>query len=256
MGLAGGLLLLSGVFFWGCNKSETEDLNLDVGYDYFPLELGREYVYQVDSIVFDEGIGGIVTDSVRTYFREVVADTLLDNSGNTVYRFERYVRHQPEQPWIINKVWTSQRTVRQALRTEDNLRFISLVFPPAAGTSWDGTAFIDELTRIEVSGDPIQMFLGWESRFTEIDQPLVLGDLTFPETVTVEVADFESAIGLRRGHEKYARGVGLVFREWQILDTQCRACCGDTSSPLCSSLPWREKAEHGFILRQQLLSFR
>ena len=254
--LSGWYLLLVGSLLLGCNKSETELLALDTGYEYYRLQVGKEYIYQVDSILFDEGTGGIIVDSVRTFYREVVADTLLDNNGNALYRMERYVRRRPEEPWVINKVWTAQRTVRQAYRTEDNLRFISLVFPPVAGASWNGTAFIDELTSVEVSGDPIQMFVGWVSRFTEVGQSLVLGDLTFPETVTVEVADFESTIGLRKGFEIYARDVGLVYREWQILDTQCRVCCGDTSSPLCFSLPWREKAEHGFILRQQLLSFR
>lgn len=256
LGSFGSILLLGLATLFGCGKSETEDLDLDLGHDYFPLEVGREFVYQVDSIIFDEGPRGTIIDSVRTYFREVIAGTLLDNAGNIVFRVERFVREKPDSPWEIQKVWTAFRTEQQAFRTEDNLRFISLIFPPREGKSWDGTAFIDEFTNVDVAGDPVQVFLGWQSRLSAAGLPLTVGDFSFPETVTVDVADFETTIGIRRGYEQYARGVGLVFREWVVLDTQCRACCGDTSSPLCASLPWEEKAEHGFILRQQLVSFK
>jgi hypothetical protein len=63
--------------------------------------------------------------------------------------------------------------------------------------------------------------------------------------VTVQNADSENLIELRLAHEKYARGVGLVYRELWILDTQCiEDCIGMT---------WEQKAEKGFILKQTLI---
>ena len=47
--------------------------------------------------------------------------------------------------------------------------------------------------------------------------------------------------------EKYAKGVGLIYRAMKILDTQCIIDC--------QFLEWEDKAEKGYILTQQIIDY-
>ena len=244
-------LLLSGA----CQKSEVETLERDYGYAYYPLEVGREYIYEVDSIVFREGAAGAIADSSRTLVRERIVDTLIDNTGATRYRIERYERHSPAEPWQIKRVGTAARSDRQAFRTEDNLRFIVLVFPLRAAVTWDGNRYLPDGVFFEGSSRLVDLFKGWSYEVQSVDAPATVGDLRFDAVSTISLADSENAIEYRRATEQYARGVGLIYREWIILDTQCRFCCNGDIGAQCQGLPWQEKAENGFMLRQRVIDY-
>jgi hypothetical protein len=249
-------LLIFPLLFLSCSKSETEDLDIDFGYDYYPLEVGLEYIYQVDSIIFREGVGRILADTSRTFFREVIIDSLRDNAGQLVYRIERFERSTTDAPWRITKVLTASRTDRQAFRTEDNLRFINLVFPLHEGVRWDGNVFLPGSIKFKGSTRDVIIFEEWDYRVISFDIPETVAGQSYPAVATVQQADFdESILELRKAREKYARNVGLVSREWYILDSQCDFCCGGTGDA-CGNTPWEERVENGFILRQQLLSFK
>ena len=247
--------ILSFLALAACNKSETEELDRDYGYDYFPLQIGREYLYEIDSIVFRETAAGIQTDTSRTWLLERIVDSLEDNSGQVLYRIERFERKGTDAPWEIKNVWTAGRTDRQALRTEDNLRFIKLVFPLRAGESWKGNGYIPAGIFFEGSSRQVEIFKEWAYQVLSVDEPATVGKLSFDRVVTVANADFESIIEYRYAREQYARGIGLIYREWRILDTQCRYCCGGDTGDACQSLSWEQKGENGFILRQRLISF-
>ena len=255
------LFILAFAFFLACNKREVEDTRIeDFGYDYFPLEVGRSWEYEVDSIIYDPAVGGTAVDSFRTFIREVVADTLLDNTGEALYRVERYYRRNDTLPWQAERVLTLSRDEQRATRVEDNLRFTKLVFPVRAGKFWDGNAFFDELRFVFVAGESVQMFKGWQYRILEAGAPATVGSLEFEEVVTVQNADnryLNNFLELRLATEQYARGVGLVYRELNIWDTLCRDCCGgNTEDGVCQSLPWEEKVEKGFSVRQRLIRYQ
>ena len=249
------LLILAAGLLATCDKSETETLNLDYGYDYFPLEPGREYVYEVDSIVFQETVGGIRPDTSRTFLMERVVDSLLDGAGETVYRIERLERRNAEDPWTVKNIWTASRNARQAFRTEDNLRFIKLIFPVKTGLNWDGNAFVPEGIEYTGSSRLVEIYKGWDYNLLSVDEPATVGNMSFDRVATVSLADFESIIEYRYAIEQYARGVGLIYREMFIADTQCTFCCGGDTGAACQGLSWEDKAEHGFILRHRLISY-
>lgn len=229
-----------------CDWNKQEELELDMGYDYYPLELGQERFYAVDSIVYDPVPGGTARDSSRTLVREIVADTLRDLQGQLLYRIERYERKDASLSWEIRAVYAEQQNGRQLFRTEDNLRQIKLVFPPLEGSFWNAFAFFPEITRQEVAGELLEIFKGWTPQIRTSGSPWAVNGRSYGETVEVRLAEFETRIELRRVSERYARGVGLVYREMYILDTQCIAACQNQS--------WEQKAEKGFILRQWRLN--
>lgn len=247
-GFALFLLLLC----FSCNKREIEDINLDFGYEYFPLEIGKYWEYAVDSVIYDPALSGTAIDTISSFIREEIKDTFRDNLGELLYRVEKYHRRNDSLPWQVQKALTLSNQDRQAFRTEDNLRFIKMIFPADENKPWNGTAFIDEGFIIPIAGENMEVFKGWESVILSKGQPFTLDDLNFSDVMVVSIADNENLIEYRYGREMYAAGIGLVYRELKVLDTQCQTCCnGDFEQ--CEPLPWEEKAEKGFIIRQWLI---
>ena len=102
----------------------------------------------------------------------------------------------------------------------------------------------------------MEVFSDWDYTFSEMGLSVQQADLSFDEVITVQQADSDSATEYRFAKEQYAPGVGLIYREWFIADSQCNYCCGGVTSPSCQSTIWEERAEEGFILKQTLLSFK
>ena len=109
---------------------------------------------------------------------------------------------------------------------------------------WNGNKFIDEGTVISVAGESVTIFKNWLYEYRGTGESVEVGGQIYNDVVTVYQADEENLIELRLSYEQYARGIGMIYREMKILDTQCILPCeGET---------WEEKAEKGFIIRQTL----
>lgn len=243
-------VLLLGGLASACER-EVAAVSVDYHYAYFPLAVGQSWQYVVDSIVLRSQVGGIFYDSVRLFAREVLLDTLRDGAGQLWFRGERHERRADTLPWQYRQTFLLGRDARQALRREDNLNFVKLLFPPRANDRWDGNAGFDAFREIAVGGQSLALFVGWEYGYTGVHEPGMVGNYTFDSLLTVTAADYENLIDRRVVREQYAPGRGLVYREVEALHTQCQQCCGGNTSQ-CLDLPWRQKAEKGFILRQWL----
>ncbi len=237
-----GAFVLFLLFFSCKSENVTEEFPIDYGYEYFPLEIGKYKDYQVDSILYDTTGMGVLTRDSRIYVREMIMDTLTDNLGRTQYRIERFEKKNLADQWEIKDVWTAVRTETQAERIEENLRFIKMVFPLERGAIFNGNAFIDEYSIISVEGEPLEVFKGWESEIDEVGEATAIGNELYEEVTTIIQANSENAIELRSSFEQYANGIGLVYKEQRILDSQ-------NTSPI----PWEDKAQKGYILTQILI---
>lgn len=271
-------------------KTEEDPYFPDSGEDYFPLEIGKYWIYAVDSTVFDPTGGDTMVFFSQTFVKDEILDTLSDNLGNTLFRTERSERKSETETWQTKKVFTQSIQNNQAIRTEDNLRFIKLAFPLRRNNTWDGLVHFDAENLIAtVAGESIQPFKNWgDFRLLEVGEADTVGTFIFDEVTTLREADDETLIELRFSREKYARGVGLVHKEMRILDTQkcqeecqpfeaalnncisdclqmgtdsiqCVSQCAQAEIDLtfcqeeCNGLPWEEKAQKGFIFTQTLL---
>ena len=248
------------------NQQELEAVEVDMGYEYFPLGIDRSWTYTVDSVVFVPEVGGIRQDSSHTLVQEVLVDTTRSLSGELLYRGERYERKSDTLPWAFRKVFTLSRNERQAIRQEDNVRVVVLSFPNSINAHWSPAAYFDENTYFPVAGEGVKIYDGWETVVTERGTPFLLGDTTYNSTLSTENISFESETIWREAQDRYAAGIGLVERQWRILDIEgCNACCdlnGDGTSntveefDLCDSLTPIGRTERGFILRQRLIDYR
>ena len=251
------LLLIVFVGFSACKDREIgPDVNLDTTdqQQYFPLQLNRSITYQVDSIVYDFAPGGSIISSAATSFiREIVADTLRDNDGRLQWKIERYRRTADTLPWVIDRIWAAERTASQAIRTEDNLRFLRLVFPMDRRSEWNGNLWIDASREIEIAGERMRPFTGWNYEVDSIDIPRQVGAFQFDSTLVITEVDETNIIERRLSRCVYAKNVGLVWKEQWILDSQY---CNQVPPPTdCETKPWLEKAERGYLYRMKVLQY-
>jgi hypothetical protein len=241
---------------WLCPSCSpiVEDPEIATSTRWFPLEVGKSWTYEVDSVTFKFNGSVLMRDTVQLQARELVSEILKDDQGDSFFVIERYERSDTTQPWTFKKALSASITERLAFRTEDNLRLIKLSFPVQQNTSWVSTRFIDANIQITVLGETIQMFKGWKSKFITLDTVFTNGSLRFEDAILVSHADTENLIERRLVQEMYVQDLGLVFLQQYILDTQCRACCAGNFTT-CGNTPWEIKAEKGFIVTQRLIGW-
>lgn len=249
-----------GVFLFTCNENtDTQDLTVVKGFNYYPIEVGKYITYQLDSIIYGRPPlceYPFIRDTFSHQLKEEVVDTFEDNTGTLNFIVERYLRKDESEPWVVVDVWNTKMSDTQVERVEENLRFIKLVFPVSDNVSWNGNAFFQD-TSVVVGAEVIDFYQHWsaEYEYENIDQPEEINGITFDSVMTVvQSAASENLVAHRSSIEKYARGVGLVYKEMLILDS---SCCIDANGGLtaCIDLPWELKGEKGLILRQKVIDF-
>jgi len=220
-------------------------------YEYFPLAVGQSRTYQVDSIRFDYGEGNFMSDSSSFYIREDYVEMLENQEGNDLYRIERRKAKTLEGPWQVLDVVSEFRTVTQAFRTENNLKFNVLVFPPEEGTRWDGNAYLNEDLTVFVRGEPIQMFKFWDYEVLSKSLSATVGEMNYTDLLHVQQAEDVNAFDLRQAFEYYAKDIGAVYRERWILESACKFL---GRPEICVGRDWPEKSGRGFIVRETLVA--
>lgn len=238
-----GILTLGAIA--ACSE-EKETLNTPDSYEYFPLEVGKYWVYEVDSILFKNQT---LRDSSTTWVKEQIIDYIIDNAGDTVYRVDQYDRKDTTQPWKIRRVVSLSRNATRAIRTEENISLIKMVFPLHRRGTWNSTVLTDPSLMINVGGK-VEIFKYWRSEVESIDEPFTDGNINYPETTTILHAEKDASVEIRFAKEIYAKHMGLVWRGWQILD------CNSTQVDCFNlNLSWDKKATSGFIIQQRLIEY-
>jgi len=234
------------IFSFSCKR---ETFNFENGNEnYFPLETGKYSVYEVDYINYNDFTGTV--DTNHFYLKELIGIADLDNSGNLYYRLERYTKQNFTDPnWQFTQVWAMQQQNGKAYRIEDNQRFINIDFPVYVNKTWNGLTHIRKDTFISIPGGTIDVYKDWENfKITALHQTDIISGINLDSVMTILRADKINNIERRYSVEKYAKNIGLVFKQDTILDTQCN---GDLSA--CIGLPWSVKAEKGYIQTLKLV---
>jgi hypothetical protein len=190
------LLFASAALITGCSKKENAIPPVD--YSYFPTQIGHYVIYDADSVVhsaFDKK-----TYVFRFQIKDVIESTFTDNSGRQVQRVERYKRDTVTMPWRFQQAFTLHLSNNIAERFENNRTFICLTFPPSPGKSWVSNAYDRDVK--------------WQYRYTSISAPITIGSHSLPSTHTVTQIDEENLIMKEYSVEKYARNIGLVYKEF------------------------------------------
>jgi hypothetical protein len=246
---------LSYFLFAGCLlfllACDGEKIVIDRGEAYFPLETGRMLEYRVDSIIFDDAGAGNKLDTFTAFIRERVLNKVVDLEGDSVYLVQREHRSSESSPWVTTDVWTASSDGIEAVRVEENQRLVKLEFPLYQEKMWDPTKYINTLISIPVGTETINMFSYWEGFVQSIDKPDQIGAFPFDSVMTCLQANDDNELERRYVLEKYAKDIGLVFRQDSIIDSRCERL-GDFQP--CLGMNWMQKGEKGYILRLELIN--
>ncbi len=192
-------------YFSSCSKDTPTQSNKDVaGYRYFPMDTGHWVIYSVDSIVVSSNLQ--YADTFHYRLKEYIPSSFIDNSGNLTQRIERYIWDDSLYIWNIENVWTANLHANDAEKVEDNIRYIKLSFPVSSSATWNGNALNS-------------FYPEWDYSYTSIDQPATIGNLSFDSTLTVLQIDNSNLVYKHYGVERYAKGVGMIYKEFKIDST-------------------------------------
>ncbi len=239
-------LFLSIVIFsiYSCGDTEIEERDRsNFGYEYYPLEIGYEWQYLVDSVLI--GRGGLENIISTSFVKDEIKSLISDENGEKVYRLERSHKINEDADWNLKNIWKIAVDENRAYRTEENLRFVKLVFPVIKGTKWDGNIFFDSNEEFPVAQENLKIYQNWNYKIEYVDEPRSINDISYDQVLEVSHIDEDGLLERRFSKELYAKGVGLIERDIEIFDTQN----GNTS------LSWVDRAEKGYKLHQKLISF-
>jgi hypothetical protein len=202
------LFLLAGmVWIVSCKKQEPE--TVDLGLNYFPDRVGSYVELEVDSMVQDDNLP---FDSTYKYrLKIVVAGTFTDNSGRPSLRIERFrKKFNPNIPyaqmsWVLSDVWYATRTLTGLEQVEENVKFHKLVFPPRKSETWNGNAY--------------NVFEAWPYKYKTVHVRETINNFSFDSVITVQQINQENIVEHKFSIEKYAKGIGLVYKEYALYQT-------------------------------------
>lgn len=224
-----------------CSNSNFEPGDNLKDHDFFPLEVGNEWVYEVDSFILQQNGNDIYMNT--SFVKETVTE--LFDEIDSIFVINRSSRQSVDDPWIVTEVYSAEKNEGNAYKTERNKRFTKLVFPIRSGKSWNGNSHFDTKEDVDIFGNKFPLYDNWNYQYQEIDTTLTLDEKVYNDFIRVEQADLDDGLNLVRSYEDYGRGLGLVYREISHYYTP----------DLSSTLPWEEKAEYGFNIKYRLVSF-
>ncbi len=228
--LIASLFCLIIIVFNSCRK-ETEIKQVDIGYKYFPLVAGNYIIYKVDSFYYNDFTFSI--DTFNFDLKEKVTEIFKDNENRPTARIERFYRIDNTKEWTIKDVWYSNVTSSTAEKTEENQRFVKLIFPLTANAEWNGNRFNNLGSQ--------------EYKVTEINKPKLLNGISFDSTLTVlQMAD-SNLLEKKYAYEVYAKNVGLIYKRY--IDIQ------DKDSVINFNVPLSERANSGVDYSYRIVEF-
>lgn len=223
-------LLFVGFQIASCGKKE-DGFTSDKIEDYLQLETGKYIRYRLDSLTF---IARGQKDTITSYqAKDVVEGPTTDNIGRAGWRIMRYLRDlnsTNENDWRPIMSYTVTATGNSMELNENNFRYIKLTTPIRDGRSWRGNGFLPSnpyKDLFEFSND--EDIQEWDYTYQDAGASLNLNNKTYDNTISVlQIADSshtpitDLTVPASKSYwiEKYAKGVGLVYKEVEIWEYQ------------------------------------
>lgn len=218
-----------------CSKKKIPADERILGLDYYPVNRGKYVIYDVDSVVYAD----LPRDTTIYKYRikERLADSFTDNQGKEAIRLERFIKKfDPSTPydsipWTMKEVWMVNADQKNVQVVEGNMRFTKLIFPVQEKASWNGNAN-------NTMGE-------WAYTYDYIDKKEEINHHVLENVLQVRQKEYRTLISYQNYVEKYAKGVGLVYRE--ITDL--------LSNTIAAGKPVESRIESGVIYKLTLVTY-
>ncbi len=226
---------VSSIFIFSCN--EKEEFISDAITDYMPQAAGKYITYRLDSLVFTNFGRNIEIHKYQV--KHQVDMKITDNLGRPAYRVYRFIRDSAgTQAWQPNGTYYITLLEDQAEVSDDNLRVIKMHLPLKAGFSWKGNRYLPFDTIPGSPGgpyDPLYDFdnddemADWDFYYDGGPASFTYKGINYTNVFSVEQVDEAFNVPVTnpafygsksRSVEKYAKGIGLVYKELELWEHQ------------------------------------
>lgn len=219
------LLVLVMFSLFSCSEKKEEFPTEELS-EYMPLEAGKYIVYRLDSLVFTNFQRDIEVHSYQV--KHVVDGETSDNLNRKSYRIYRFLRNADGTgDWVNNGSYLVTPLFDRVEVIEDNLRFIKLHAPLREGYNWKGNNYL----HLDPYGSYKFTLFGymknWDYNYDIFNGMEEYEGQQYTDVWTVEQENYGENFpvteparpgGRIRAVEKYAKNIGLVFREYQIVE--------------------------------------
>jgi len=214
-------MIIAALIFNACNKS-TDVLAVATVQDYAPQVVGKYITYNLDSTIF---INFGTKDTVMKYQVKHVVDGLItDNLGRPAYRIIRYIRRTAANPWSPDNTFMAVPTEFGLEFIENNMRFLKLKGPVRDAYTWKGNSYIDTYSL----NSNVKYLDDWDYTYDSVGLRKTVGTFTLDSTLKVEQRDEiignpndpNSYSEINFGAENYAKGIGMVYRNFLHVEYQ------------------------------------
>ncbi len=215
------LIVISALFFNACKKS-TDVLEINSVSEYYPLQVGKYVTYSLDSTVF---INFGAKDTVIKYqVKHEIDAQITDNLGRPAYRVIRYIRKTAANPWMPDNTFAAVSTDFAVEFIENNMRFLKMKAPVRNGFSWKGNSYIDTYSL----NSTVKYLDDWDYTYDSVNVKITQGTYTLDSTLKItqrdeiigNPGDPNSYHELNFGAEKYAKGIGMIYRDFLHVEYQ------------------------------------
>jgi hypothetical protein len=209
------VLAASSIFLLQACKKETETLATPTIEDYNPLVIGKYITYQLDSSVMINFGAAIET---HTYQVKYVVDGALNDADNRPsFRIVRFMK-RPSGAWDADATFWATPTANGLEFVENNLRYLKLRLPIKDGYTWKGNTHIDTYS----INSEVKYLDSWDYIYENVGMPETIGTYNLDSVLTVNQrdeiigspSDPNSYSEINYGQEKYAKGIGMVYRKF------------------------------------------
>jgi len=169
------------------------------GAEYFPLQAGSFWVYDVDSThVY------LNTETSFSFELKIsVINSFTNGSGNLTYVMRREKRSHGASTWTAAGTWSAWVDARNAVLAEGNNKFIKLQFPIDLGIQWNGNALNN---------------MGGDDFCDEKNCDAYLVTSVDPEIVVTQSNEPDQLVKYDLRTERYTKDVGLTRKEMTVLE--------------------------------------
>lgn len=210
------LSLTTVVLFLSACKKSTEEFKTASVNEYYPLQVGKYITYNLDSTIF---INFGTLKKVNSYQVKHVVDALItDNLGRPAFRIIRYIRKTSANPWAPDNTFMAVSTEFSMEFIENNYRFLKMKLPIRDGYTWKGNSYIDTYS----INSNVKYLNDWDYSYDSLYMRAKIGALTIDSTIKIfqrdeSIGDPSNPISYSErniGEEKYAKGIGLIYRKF------------------------------------------
>jgi hypothetical protein len=210
-------------------KKETEEFHTEALADYVPLQVGKYITYRLDSTVFVEF--GRRTEIHKYLEKHIIDSEITDNEGRPAFRVYRYLNDTTGTlPWVPVGSYSISIVDSGVQVTENNLRVVKMHLPIHNGFTWKGNIFLPTEPYSSLYSFSNDNNMGdWEYFFDGEATSINIGTQIINDVYTVQgpdeslhipIIDSSGTSSRTFSVEKYAKKIGLVYREYELWEYQ------------------------------------